>query len=191
MVRKAWLGLFMVGALAALFSGCGVDTGEAAATASPTPPAGDDDDDGNPTPTPEEEEATPTPNPTSTPGGSGTIAEVETNDDHATANPVSGNTIAFSGACGELSDAADIFYAANVTGTVTATVTWTESAENDIDLFVSNDDYSIDEGDIEVPPGDSPATISATFAGEDAFVEVSCLYVQDVNVTYTGTITIQ
>lgn len=158
--------------------------------ATPTPGADDDDDDddddgSNPsaTPTPE------TPEPTPTPAGSGT--EVEANDDHATANPL-GTSTTFSGACGDL-DFSDIFKVSVPAGaTVSATVTWTESADDDLDLFVSSDDYLIDEGDESVPPGDSPAETSATFAtAQDVFVEVYCYYALNPDTAYTGTVTVQ
>lgn len=168
-------------------AGCaGVDTGEQPLEeATPTPGEGDDDDDGS---TPN---VTPTPQPTATQpvGGSGT--EVEVNDDHDTANPL-GTSTTFSGACGDL-DFSDIFELAVPAGkTVSATITWTESADDDLDLYVSNYDYSIDQGDESVPPGDSPAEISASFpTAQDGYVEVFCFYALNPNTAYSGTITVQ
>lgn len=175
-------------ALAVVAGGCnGVDTSAQAMEEEPTPtPEGDDDDDDDGA-TPN---ATPTPNPTPTPqAGSGT--EVEINDDHDTANPL-GTSTTFSGACGDL-DFSDIFELQVPAGkTVSATVTWTESPDDDLDLYVSSYDYSIDQGDESIPPGDSPATISAAFpAAQDAYVEVFCFYALNPNTAYTGTVTVQ
>lgn len=186
--RVALFSLVSLLSVSLAVAGCtGVDTGEQAMEeATPTPGEGDDDDDDGSTPN-----VTPTPQPTATQpvGGSGT--EVEINDDHDTANPL-GTSTTFSGACGDL-DFSDIFELAVPAGkTVSATITWTESADDDLDLYVSSYDYSIDEGDLSVPPGDSPAQISANFpTAQDGYVEVFCLYAINPNTAYTGTITVQ
>jgi len=185
--RLALCSLASLLALSLTAAGCnGVDTGEQAMEATPTPEGDDDDDDGsNPTPNPT---ATPSPVPTQ-PIGSGN--EIEVNDDHDTANPLGASTT-FSGACGDL-DLADIFELSVPAGkTVSATITWTEGANDDLDLYVSNYDYTIDQGDESVPPGDSPATIAAAFpAAQDGYVEVFCFYALNPNTAYTGTITVQ
>ena len=174
--------------------GCaGVDTGEQGATTSPTPNGADDDDDDDDGGSPEETPTNnnnPTPTPT-TPVGGGSGNEVELNDDHDTATPL-GTTTTFSGSCGDL-DLADIFSLSVAAGkTVTATVTWTESPDDDLDLYVSSYDYTIDEGNENVPPGDSPATIAASFpTAQTAYVEVFCYYALNPNTGYTGTITVQ
>jgi hypothetical protein len=186
--RVALFSLVSLLSVSLAVAGCaGVETGEQPLEeATPTPGEGDDDDDDGSTPN-----VTPTPEPTATQpvGGNGT--EVETNDDHDTANPLGASTT-FSGSCGDL-DIADIFELAVPAGkTVSATITWTEGVDEDLDLYVSNYDYTIDEGDESVPPGDSPAQISAAFpTAQDGYVEVFCYYALTPNVSYTGTITVQ
>lgn len=186
--------LFMISLLAVASAvGCqGVDTGEQGATSSPTPNGADDDDDDDDGSTPE---GTPTNNPEPTPtqpvGGGGNGNEVELNDDHDTATPL-GTSTTFSGACGDL-DFSDVFSLSVAAGkTVSASITWAESPDDDLDLYVSSYDYSIDEGDEAVPPGDSPAQASATFpTAQTAFVEVYCYYAYYPDTTYTGTVTVQ
>ena len=189
-VRVASLLMISLLAVASAVGCAGVDTGEQGATVSPTPNGADDDDDDddgsspNATPTPSNPEPTPT-----QPVGGG--SEVETNDDHDTANPL-GTTTAFSGSCGDV-DLADIFSVNVAAGkSVSASITWSESPDDDLDLYVSSYDYGIDEGDEGVPPGDSPAQIAASFpTAQTAYVEVFCFYAINPNTTYTGTITVQ
>lgn len=186
--RLAFLSLASFLALSVMVAGCnGVDTSGQAMEEepTPTPEEGDDDDDGG-------TQVTPTPNPTPTPppaGGNG--VEVESNSNHDEANEL-GTSVTFSGACGD-ADLADHFTLAVPAGkTVSASITWTEGANDDLDLWVSSYDYAIDQGDESVPPGDSPATISAAFpAAQDAYVEVFCFYALNPNTAYTGTVTVQ
>lgn len=184
--RLAVVSLASLLAFSVSVAGCGegVDTSGQQMKEEPTPtPEGDDDDGSTPNVTP-----TPSPVPTQ-PVGSGT--EVEINDDHDTANAL-GTSTTFSGACGDL-DIFDLFTVQVPAGkTVSATITWAEGATDDLDLFVSSYDYGIDKGDETVPPGDSPAQVSATFPTAQAgYVEVYCYYAFNPNLSYTGTITVQ
>ena len=184
--RIALLSLASFLALSVSVAGCnGVDTSAQAMEEepTPTPEEGDDDDGGT--------QVTPTPNPTPTPPPAGNSVEVESNNNHDVATPL-GTSVTFSGACGD-ADLADHFTLQVPAGkTVSATVTWTEGASDDLDLYVSSYDYAIDQGDESVPPGDSPATISAAFpAAQAAYVEVFCYYALNPNTAYTGTVTVQ
>lgn len=172
-------------ATVAVAAGCGVNTDEYASTKATPTPITDEDDGGEPASTPAPGGGDPTPNPTTTPLSG---AEVEPNDDHDTATPVTGN---FSGTCGG-DDVADIFTIPVTAGkTVTASITYSDAIEDDLDLYVSNYDYSIDAGDETIPPGDSPVQVSVGFpVAEDAFIEVFCLWTAN-SVPYTGTVTVQ
>ncbi len=166
----------------ALVVACGgVDSGKKAASEDEEETTSDDDDDLG-----EEEGGDDLPDDDDVP------PPAEPDDEMANATPLTGTgAITFSGQClGD--DDRDYFAFTTGVGQIQATLTWTEGTGNeDVDLYIFNDDYSIDGYDIAIPPGDSPAevTTQAAAAGP-VFLEVSCYFVTTPNLAYSGTLTI-
>lgn len=151
--------------------------------------SGGDDDDGGGSPSPT---VTFAPDPTPLPGS---LPEEEPNDDPADATPVTGTgaILAFHGRCAVTGDT-DWFAFTLSTGSVTVTVTWDERTyvpaphlPNDLDVYVE-DSSGVLASDDALPPGDSPAEVTAGVVSAGAVrVLVDC-FQADADLFYQGTL---
>ncbi len=175
-MRRTLLASFCL--LTAAIGACGVNTNQEGVAASPTPT-----DSGTPVSTPT---STPTPTPTATSTPGGTVMEQEDNGTPATANDLGGSGAkSYAGTCAnDVDDDAFKFTAA--AGAFTATVTWSDAAGDDVDLWLL-DDIGILVADEEIPPNDSPASITFQIPAAGTYYLGVICYGPGTNVPYTGT----
>jgi len=121
----------------------------------------------------------------------GPFAETEPNDDYVDGNPLFLSDT-FEGTCNSNDDLFDVFTAtvAN-TGMFSVTINWTEGVADqpDLDLILYNSNIDFLAVDDAVPPGDSPATVSALLTTDlSVYIEVYC-YLSTAGAPYFGTVT--
>lgn len=118
------------------------------------------------------------------------FVESEPNDNDLDANPLFLSDT-FEGTCNSNDDFSDVYRATVTnTGMFSVSINWTEGLgdEPDLDLILYDGDVNFLAVDDAVPPGDSPATVSALLTTNlSVYIEVYC-YLSTAGAPYFGTV---